>query len=171
MLIKYSGFSDLEKLLLKMANDFGVKDTQKNVLVPAAKNAFGIVFNAAKNNLIPGHGYDTGQLKRTLRVNARAVKGKDLRSKYINVGDVVIAYVSAKLNKTYAKNLSKKGKLIGTGDISDARAIAVEFGTAKMPAKPYLRPAIESNYQAVTAKLSSELKKKLESYKAQQTSE
>lgn len=164
MLLKYNGFSDLEETFLKIAKDYGIQDTRKNVLVPAAKNAFEIVLTAAKNNLVPGHGLDTGQLKKTLRINARAVKNKDYRSKYVNHGDVVIAYVSAKLEKKYIKSEKSKYGIKNVGDLSDARAIAVEFGTAKMPAKPYLRPAIESNYQAVTSRLSIELKKQIDSY-------
>lgn len=166
MFLKYNGFAALEEELLKMAKDFGVTDTRKNVMIPAAREAFKCVLQAAKNNLVPGHGLDTGQLKRTLSIGARAVKPKDLRSKYVQRGDVVIAYVSAKLQKKFIKSPNSKGGIKSVGDASDARAIAVEFGTAKMAARPYLRPALEANQNLVTDELKTQLAKKIESYKA-----
>jgi HK97 gp10 family phage protein len=168
MSAKYTGFSGLEELLLQMAKEFGAVETRKNVLIPAARKSFKTVLDAAKNNLYPGHGYDTGQLKRTLKISARAVKGKDLRSKYVNPGDVVIATVSAKLEK---KHIKTKTGIKNIGDVSDARAIALEFGTANMAAKPYLRPALEANYQTVTETLKIELAKSFEQYKAKKQSE
>ena len=67
MAVSFSGFSEFQYLLNQINKDFGVQDARKNVLVPAAKNAMQIVLAAAKNNLVPGHGLDTGQLKKTLQ--------------------------------------------------------------------------------------------------------
>lgn len=187
---KFEGFGEFIYLLEQINKEFGVKDARENVLVPAAKNAMKVVLQAAKNNLYPGHGEDTGQLKRTLRVSARPVKGKDLRSKYVNQGDIVIATVSAKLVKKYVQNST--GKLTNVGDVSDARAIAVEYGTknkntsvdvtglskrsalalqremgtVRMAARPYLRPALENNRSTVVEEFGRELKKVLEKYRS-----
>jgi HK97 gp10 family phage protein len=191
---KFIGFTAFEYLLDQMNKDFGVADARKNVLIPAAKNAMKIVLEAAKNNLYPGHGLDTGQLKRTLTVSARPVKGKDLRSKYVKQGDIVIATVSAKLQKHYIDAPNSKGGIRNIGDVSDARAIAVEFGTknhnknvnvkglskrsalavqrefgtVRMEARPYLRPALESKQSEVTEKLNQEIKIILDKYKSNQ---
>jgi HK97 gp10 family phage protein len=61
----------------------------------------------------------------------------------------------------------KSGK-IQQGIDSDARAIANEFGTAKMPAKPFMRPAMESQGGNVVGSLSSSLKEVLQKYRAKQ---
>ena len=164
--IETYGFDQLHETVKQLGQDFGVVNARKNILVPAAKKAFECVLQAAKNNLQPGHGYDTGQLKRTLAISAKPVKQRNRRSKYINENDVVYATVSAKLVKKYTQVTNKKGetKLKALGDVSDARAIAVEFGTAKMGARPFLRPALESNYQNVVNTLRVELAKAIEQY-------
>lgn len=193
---KFHGFDEFKYLLDQISKDFGVKDGRKNVLVPAAKAAMQIVLEAAKNNLYVGHGLDTGQLKRTLKVSARPVTGKDLRSKYVKPTDIVIATVSAKLVKKYIGFTKPDGTkdIKNIGDVSDARAIAVEFGTknknmdvdvtglskrsasavqremgtVRMAARPYLRPALEKNHDEVAKKLGEEIKNRIEKYKAKQ---
>lgn len=164
--IETYGFDALQETMKELGKEFGVINARKNILVPAAKKAFQPVLEAAKNNLVPGHGYDTGQLKRTLRINAQPVKQRNRRSKYINKDDVVYATVSAKVVKKYVEATNAKGgkKLKSIGDVSDARAIALEFGTANMAARPYLRPALESNYQNVVELLRVELAKAVQQF-------
>jgi hypothetical protein len=48
----------------------------------------------------------------------------------------------------------------------DARAIANEFGTSKMSAKPFMRISLESQAQMVASQLGMILKQKMDSYKA-----
>ena len=190
---KFYGFGELQDVFNVISKEWGVTDARKNVLVPAAKNAMKIVLEAAKRNLYPGHGLDTGQLKRTLSISARTVTGKDRRSKYVKSGDLIIAQVSSKLYKKYLDNPNPKtGKLTNVGDISDARAIAVEYGTknknksvditglskrsamalqrelgtVRMEARPYLRPALEKNHNEVAEKLRLELKNRIEKYRS-----
>lgn len=189
---EFIGFDAFKQTLDQMRLEFGVQDSKKNVLVPAARKAMSIVLKAAKNNLVPGHGLDTGQLKKTLRVSARATKKSDFRSLYVKPGDVVIATVSAKLVKNFIASKTGKGGIKNVGDISDARAIAVEFGTknhdksadvtglskrsalavqremgtVKMAPRPYLRPALEKNYPEVTKKLADEIIIALAKYRA-----
>ena len=60
---------------------------------------------------------------------------------------------------------SKKDvKTIGVA--SDGRVIANEFGTAKMPARPFLRPALESNSYNVVNSLGDSLAESLRRYRA-----
>lgn len=174
------GAQELAYLLEQISKDYGVESADKNVLIPAAKNAMKIVLEAAKANLKPGHGYDTGQLQRTLRVDARIARNKDRRSKYVEPSDLIISQVTALLdkqghdvsdgramfveygtknhNKTMAmpKGLSKRGQL----------ALQREFGTVRMAPRPYLRPALERNETAVVDKLKAEIKSQIEKYKA-----
>jgi HK97 gp10 family phage protein len=49
---------------------------------------------------------------------------------------------------------------------SDARVIANEFGTGKMPARPFLRPALESQSYAVVNGLGDSLAESLKRYRA-----
>jgi HK97 gp10 family phage protein len=177
------GAQELAYLLEQISKDYGVESADKNVLIPAAKKAMTIVLNAAKASLKPGEGYDTGQLQRTLRVDARLAKPKDRKSKYVEPTDLVIAQVSALLdkpgndvsdgramfveygtknhNKTMAipKGLSKRGKL----------ALQREFGTVRMAARPYLRPALENNQNEVAEKLKIEIQNQIKKYKAKQS--
>jgi HK97 gp10 family phage protein len=183
---KLYGFSEFDVALSLIDKEFGVNDAAKNVLVPAARNAMKIALAAAKANLYPGHGLDTGQLQRTLSVGARPTKRKDWNSRYVNKGDVVIATVSSKLKKKYVDG-------VNVGDVSDGRAIFTEygtknknksiakekgmskrdhenvqreFGTVRMAARPYLRPALEKNREAIVAKLGDEIARILEKYKS-----
>ena len=147
------GFDQLENLLAEISKSVGHTAAAKSILVPAARDAMKPALTAAKANLFPGHGYDTGQLQRTLAIKARTTTSKDRRSKYIDSKDAVIAVVEANINKI-------------KGDKSDARHIAVEFGTANMAARPYLRPALEATSGQVTEKLRANLAKGLEKFKA-----
>jgi hypothetical protein len=52
------------------------------------------------------------------------------------------------------------------GHFYDARAIANEFGTAKMSPQPYLRVSLESQQQAVANSLGSILNQNIEKFKA-----
>ena len=190
---KFTGFGEFQYLLDQLNKDFGVSNARKNVLIPAAKEAMKIVLQAAKDNLYIGHGLDTGQLRKTLSLSARMVTGKDLRSQYVKPGDLVIAQVGAKIEKKYLDHPNPKtGKLINVGDASDARAIAVEFGTknhnksvdikglskrsalalqremgtVKMAPRPYLRPALEKNQSAVVEELKKQIQIALNKYKS-----
>jgi hypothetical protein len=183
---KFYGFSEWNYLVEQINKDFGVANTRENVLVPAARNAMKIALAAAKANLKPNHGLDTGQLQRTLTVGARATNKRDWRSHYVKAGDIVVATVSAKLKKKYVNG-------VNLGDVSDARAIATEFGTknknttikkekgmsnrdhealqrelgtTRLPARPYLRPALEKNQVAISAKLGEEIARLLAKYKS-----
>ena len=185
------GAEELAYLLDQMSKDYGVESAEKNVLIPAARNSMKIVLAAAKANLYPGHGLDTGQLQRTLQVNSRMVKPKDHRSKYIEPGDLVISQVSALISKRYVED--GKGGIKNVGDVSDGRAMFVEygtknknkiitkekgvskktfsalqreFGTVRMAARPYLRPALEANAASVTSKLKDEIASQITKYKA-----
>mgnify|MGYP003349279041 CR=1 FL=1 len=52
---------------------------------------------------------------------------------------------------------------------SDARAFAIEFGTKHMAARPFIRPALESNIGTVMGLLVKELGNTLTRYKSKRT--
>ena len=176
------GAEELAYLLEQISKEYGVESADKNVLIPAAKDAMKLVLNSAKSKLVPGHGYDTGQLQRTLRVDARLAKPKDRRSRYVSETDLVIAQVTALLNKEgndvsdgramfVEYGTKNHNKTIATPKGLSRRAITAmqrEFGTVRMAARPYLRPALEENQNAVIDKLKANIQTQIQKYKAKQ---
>jgi hypothetical protein len=126
---------------------------------------------------------DTGDLARTMQIEARRPTRKDIRSKYITEKDTVIALVTTKafpkklkkefyeknaeLYKTdkaqYNRDLKERKKQVGV--LSDARAIAQEFGTARNGAQPYLRPALESQADQTAKRLGEILARRISKYR------
>lgn len=174
------GAEELAYLLDQISKDYGVESADKNVLIPASRNAMKIVLQAAKSKLVPGHGYDTGQLQRTLQVNARLAKPRDRRSKYVEPNDLVISQVSALINKAGNDVSDGRAMFVEYGTKNHNRTMTLpkglskrsqtalqrEFGTVRMAARPYLRPALQENTSAVTEKLKTEIQQQITKYKA-----
>ena len=163
--VQFEGFKEFEDLSKQIANDFGYKDAS-NIMVSAARLAMRSALNAAKS-LAP---VDTGALQMSLQIEARKPRHKDRRSKYVSQNDVAIALITTAPGKKLAKTkfTNQKTGTIQTGIRSDARATVMEFGSAKTPAQPYLRPALESSSSTVTRDLGKSLGAALEKYKARQ---
>lgn len=153
--IKLEGIGAVDQALKDLEREFGDKMAQSKVLVPAVREAMQPVLAAAKQNAPK----DTGDLARSLIVEARRPTKRDRRSKYITQTDTVIAAVTTASGK----------KLKKMGIKSDARAIAQEFGTAHNPAKPYLRPALEANAQSTVARLADILARRIAQFRAKNT--
>lgn len=150
--IKLEGIGEVDKALKQLEEDFGAKTAQAKVLVPAVREAMRPVLMAAKQNAPE----DTGDLVRSLLIEARRPTKRDRRSKYVTQTDTVIAAVTTASGKKLAK----------MGIKSDARAIAQEFGTARHPAQPYLRPALEANAQNTVSRLAEILTRRIQQYRA-----
>lgn len=159
----WEGFEEFDELLDQITMDFGVRDARR-ILIRAVKQAMAPVLWDAKL----AAPVDTGALQASLQLEARKPTNKDKRSKYVDQNDVVISAVTTASGKKLAKksfhNLKTGSKQ--TGIQSDARAIAQEFGTANIPAKPYLRPSLESNSVTVVGNLGDSLRDELNKYKA-----
>jgi HK97 gp10 family phage protein len=165
--VEFEGFKEVDDLFRQITNDFGTKDAS-NMMRSAVRQSMKPVLETARS-LAPK---DTGALAASLQVETRIPSRKDKGSKYIYPGDVVIGAVTTpsgeKLAKTAFKNLKSGSKFKQVGVKSDARATVMEFGTAKTPAKPYLRPALERSSSQVAGSLGKSLKIALEKYKAKQ---
>lgn len=153
--IKLEGIGAVDQALKDLEREFGDKMAQSKVLVPAVREAIKPVLAAARQNAPK----DTGDLARSLIVEARRPTKRDRRSKYITQTDTVIAAVTTASGK----------KLKKMGIKSDARAIAQEFGTAKNPAQPYLRPALEANAQNTVNRLADILARRINEFRQKQT--
>ena len=158
------GITEFKELLEQIKDDFGPKDTQ-NILRNSVRLSMRTVLETARA-LVPR---DTGQLAASLQIETRKPTSRDKKSKYVSANDIVIGKVTAYIGKEGHRRTFKSAKSGAKTEMqSDARAIAMEFGTAKVAAKPYLRPALESNTTVITTNLGDSLKQSLEKYKARQ---
>ena len=176
--IKLEGIGNVEQAFAELENEIGDKKAQSKILVPAVREAMQPVLRQAQS-MAP---VDTGALFLSLRVEARRPNKRDRRSKYITATDTVIATVTTASGKKLKDMSEGKGlirskkklaKMYGekvanafTGIQSDARAMAQEFGTARNPAKSYLRPALESQAQSTVNILSTILARRIEQFRA-----
>lgn len=138
--VKLEGFAELEQQLREMADGFRGDLVTRNTLVPAAKAAMQTVLNSAqtmaKEGEKPRDANNPFHMKDTIRLDARIPGEKDKRSDYVNDTDAAIAIVSVK---------------------KSAVSLANEFGTAKMSAQPFLRPALQKHVNDVLTQLKSSL--------------
>lgn len=175
--LKWSGFDDFQNLLDEIDDDFGPKDAKK-ILRNACRSSMIPVLESARANLQAHGNIDTGQLYASLQVEARAPTSRDKRSAYSTDTMIMIARVTVAPGRKYEQDkklLSKTYKNKKTGEKqhmhSDARAYAIEFGTArwlKGEGQPFIRPALESNAQRVTDSLTENLKQALLKYRSKQ---
>ena len=148
--IKLEGIGNVHAAFEELANEIGDKKATSKILVPAVREAMKPVLAKARADAP----VDTGGLRRSLQVEARRPNRKDKRSKYIVSTDTVISLVTTAPGKKLAK----------MGIASDARAIAQEFGTARHPAQPYLRTALESQSTSVVNDLAKILARRIDQY-------
>ena len=149
--IKLEGIGSVQAVFRELADEIGDKKANSKILIPAVREAMKPVLAKARTDAP----VDTGGLKRSLQVEARRPNRKDKRSKYIANTDTVISLVTTAPGKKLAK----------LGIKSDARAIAQEFGTARNPAHPYLRAALESQSTSVINNLAEILARRIDKYK------
>ena len=149
--IKLEGVGNVQAVFRELADEIGDKKANSKILIPAVREAMKPVLAKARTDAP----VDTGGLKRSLQVEARRPNRKDKRSKYIANTDTVISLVTTAPGKKLAK----------LGIKSDARAIAQEFGTARNPAHPYLRVALESQSTSVVNNLAGILARRIDKYK------
>jgi hypothetical protein len=163
--VAIEGFQELKDVLDELNRDFGPKDA-KNILVSAVRKAMRVVLDQART-MVP---VDTGALKASLRIEARKPTSKDKRSKYVSATDTAIATVTTAPGKVLAKRKYynvKQGKHV-VGIQSDARAVAMEFGTAHVAARPYLRPSLEGQSSTVVSDLANQISQSIVRYQARQ---
>ena len=144
--IELEGFSDFEAQLKAMAEGYRSDLIAKNTLVVAAKNAMQPVLQSAiANAAYDERNIDHQHMRDTIELNARIPTDRDKESNYVKPTDSAIAVVSVKRNST---------------------SLANEFGTSRMAAHPFLRPALDINTSAVIDSLKSELAKVIPAYAA-----
>lgn len=131
------GLKELEKKLLSLGAQMGVK-----TLRSAGRQAMKPVLETAKQTV----NVDTGDLQSALAISAKKGKGKTAIN--INVGVTKKKATKKQGGKTFV-NVNQK-------------AIALEYGTSKQKADPFLIPALEQNARKVLATFKTELAKKID---------
>ena len=172
-----TGIKETLDVFKMLADEIGDKKATSKVLLPAMKEAMLRVQSVARM-LAPS---DTGKLRQSIGIVARRPTNRDKKSQYVKNSDMAIAIVSTRvipkhLNKEFASThkgikgkeraSAKRAFLTEHGVAYDQRAIAQEFGTATVSAKPFMRPALESQTTAVVSTLGSILKQKIEQYRS-----
>jgi HK97 gp10 family phage protein len=173
-----TGLSETLAVFDDLKDEIGDAKARSSILIPATKEAMQPVLSMAKS-LAPIH---TGLLEESLGVTARRPDSKDKRSRYVDPNDTIIALVQTKSIpkhlKTkafeFVKNISDKHQrkmatkefYESQGVFYDARAIAMEFGTATVSPRPFMRVSLESQSQQVSETLGRILAQRMESYRA-----
>jgi len=171
--VEFEGFLETKELFQIIHNDIGPKDATK-VLRNAVRKSMKPALVKARQLVAK----DTGALAASLQVESRFPGRKDKGSKYVYPGDVVIGKVTTASGKKLAAGVKvydpvasyeKKKDVYKTITVkSDARATALEFGTSKKGARPFLRPALESTSEQITGSLVQSLRTKFREYKARE---
>lgn len=131
------GFEDLEQAIRLLGELHKSDRVARQIMVKAAENAmFPVLYDATQAAPFDEESAGPIHLKYTVRLDARIPNGNDKKSDYVQEGDVAIAVVSAK---------------------KSAVSLGQEFGTKKMAAQPFLRPALESNKDRVIENVRQEL--------------
>lgn len=143
------GFAEFEEQLKEMAEGFRGDLIARNTLVPAAKVAMEVVFHDAMSMAPvgdkPRDENNPFHMRDTVRLDARIPTEKDRKSEYVYDTDAAIAVVSVK---------------------KSAVSLAQEFSTSRIPAKPFLRPALQNNAGTVLTVLKSQLASRIPDYAA-----
>lgn len=140
-----TGFKELAENLKKLGPRLA-----KNGLRAATSAGAVLIRNDARNRAP----VDTGEMKKDIQVK---------REREVRGGDLVTASYSV-----YTRG-GKRSRLAGKARDIDKDSFYwkfVEFGTAKMPAQPFMRPAFEANKEAAVAAIGEKLDERIQKHAA-----
>lgn len=137
MTVKTEGFTDLAQALELLGELHKYDAVARRVMVKAAEKAmFPVLYDATSAAPFDEESDGPIHMRYTVRVDGRIPNANDRKSQYVNPTDAVIAVVSVK---------------------KSAVSLGQEFGTRKMAAQPFLRPALQTNIDTVVSGLREEL--------------
>lgn len=136
-----SGFADFEQQIIAMAEGFKMDTVLKETLAKAAEKSMQSVYYAAlayapydiEN---PRNEYRPIHMRDTLKLTSRLTTPDDRGHPSIGENSVVLALVTVK---------------------KSAVSLGQEYGTRKIPARPFLRPALQYGAQTVINDLKTNL--------------
>ena len=143
-----SGFAEFEQQIIDMANGFKMDTVLKQTLAKAAEESMMSVYHAAKayapyDSETPRSAYSPFHMRDTLKLKSRLTTPNDREAPSINENSVVLAIVSVKRS---------------------AVSLAQEYGTSKIPARPFLRPALQYGATTVISDLKDSLSRIIPEY-------
>lgn len=144
-----TGFDDLFKAMDDLQEEIGKAKTDA-IWKKSLTYAFLPVLEKAKQ-LAP---VDTGQLRDNLYIKAQRPAARDKRSIYY-AGESFMVRVTLRPQREQSVvnvKLDKKGRFRNVYK-NPPVGLSQEFGNARTAAHPFLRPALESNYDVVTDRL------------------
>lgn len=145
-----SGFDELFKKMDELAEEIGKGKTDK-IWRGAMRYAMEPVLQDARS-FAP---VNTGQTKDKIYMKVHKPQNRDKESQSFQ-GEMYIARVTAStLREDSIQNfvLNKRGRLQTVWSNKSRAPVSQEFGNAKTPAHPFMRPALEYNYDRVQSRL------------------
>ena len=146
-----TGFEELFKEMDRLADEIGKGKTDK-IWRGAMSYAMQPVLEDAKS-FAPK---DTGQMASRIYMKVYKPQSRDKSSQSYN-GEMFIARVTASsLRDDSVQNfvMNKRGKLKAVWTNKKPVPVSQEFGNARSgPGNPFMRPALESNYERVKSRL------------------
>lgn len=134
---KTEGFAEFEQQLRQLAEIGRADLVARNTLVKAVNEAMmPVLYQAGMDAPYDEKSDGPIHLRNTIRLDSRIPNSKDKQSEYVKETDAVIGVVSAK---------------------KSAVSLAAEFGTSKVAAQPFLRPALEAQSNKVVEILKEQL--------------
>jgi HK97 gp10 family phage protein len=146
---KVEGFDELFKAMDELAQEIGKAKTD-NIWRKAVGYAFLPVLEQARDAAPT----DTGQLKQHVYMKVQRPSARDKSSSRYQ-GESFMARVTVgpkRIESIEHTHITKKGKEKTTYQ-NPPVALAMEFGTAKVSAQPFMRPALENNVDRVISRL------------------
>ena len=144
--VTFTGFKELEEVLVQMGEDLCYGKTARKVLIPAVKTAMKPVADTMKTTIPYDELNRSGKhMRDTIRISGRVPNSRDKRSRHYDEGAIALGIVSIK---------------------TDDRGMSQEFGNAQVPAQPFLRRSLESNIERVVNILGTFLTYKIQQYKS-----
>lgn len=152
--MKIEGFDDLFKRMDELRDEVGKGKTDR-----IWRKALGVAFQPVLDAAINAAPKDTGQMADHIYIKVHKPAARDKASKYYE-GEMFMARVTvnpARDDSVTKTVLNKRGKF---QTYTKHRPVpwAIEFGTASVPARPFLRPSLESNSQKVMEILGNEIR-------------
>lgn len=154
------GFRELFAAMETVKEEIGKGKTDR-IWREAMTAAFQPVLAAAKSSAPK----DTGQLSNRIYMKVHRPNRSDKSSKYYEQGEIYMARVSVsplRDDSTLHTILNKRGRFQNVWKNRKPVALSQEFGNARVPAQPFLRPALTKNQSEVLTILSDKLKLAIE---------
>jgi HK97 gp10 family phage protein len=146
---KVEGFDELFKAMDELASEIGKTKTDK-----IWKKALGYAFLPVLESARDAAPTDTGQLKEHVYMKVQKPSARDKSSNKYQ-GESFMARVTVgpkRIESVEHTHIVKKEKE-KTIYKNPPVALAMEFGTAKVSAQPFMRPALENNVDRVISRL------------------